>query len=201
MNFIANESPEKLRGGYYTDPDIANFLSRWVLAIKPRSILEPSCGDGAFLDSLGQINASSVRQIVAFEIEAAEAAKAILRSHLTDSAVTVVHADYIDWGLSTLDQLPFSDNGLDEIPILFDAILGNPPYIRYQYLSNDQQLSMQRLFNHFQLRFTKHTNLWVAFIVLSLAHLRAEGRLAMVVPAEILHVLHAQSLRDFLNAQ
>jgi adenine-specific DNA-methyltransferase len=31
MNFIANETAQKLRGGFYTDPDIASFLARWVL--------------------------------------------------------------------------------------------------------------------------------------------------------------------------
>lgn len=50
MNFIENESPTKLRGGYYTDPEIAGFLARWVLQKGPRNILEPSCGDGVFLN-------------------------------------------------------------------------------------------------------------------------------------------------------
>jgi hypothetical protein len=40
MNFIENESPQKLRGGYYTHPDIATFLARWVLKPGPARILE-----------------------------------------------------------------------------------------------------------------------------------------------------------------
>jgi hypothetical protein len=48
VNFIKVESDQKLRGGYYTPPDLAGFLARWVAEIKPRSVLEPSCGDGAF---------------------------------------------------------------------------------------------------------------------------------------------------------
>src|SRR5690606_8954204 len=31
MNFRDQETPEKLRGGFYTAPDIAAFLVRWVL--------------------------------------------------------------------------------------------------------------------------------------------------------------------------
>lgn len=34
MNFIEMESPEKLRGGYYTQPEVAAFLTRWVLEIR-----------------------------------------------------------------------------------------------------------------------------------------------------------------------
>ena len=42
MNFIENESIEKLRGGYYTPPYLADFLTRWIKTIHPRTILEPS---------------------------------------------------------------------------------------------------------------------------------------------------------------
>jgi adenine-specific DNA methylase len=56
MNFKINETTTKLRGGYYTDPDIANFLLKWVLNIHPKSILEPSCGDGVFLRGLSKIS-------------------------------------------------------------------------------------------------------------------------------------------------
>ena len=54
MNFIEFESARKLRGGYYTEPDIADFLTAWVLEAKPERILEPACGDGAFLQALGR---------------------------------------------------------------------------------------------------------------------------------------------------
>jgi tRNA1(Val) A37 N6-methylase TrmN6 len=52
MNFKDNESHDKLRGGYYTPTEIAKFLSRWVLSRKPKTLLEPSCGDGAFIRAL-----------------------------------------------------------------------------------------------------------------------------------------------------
>lgn len=188
MNFIDQESPTKLRGGYYTDPDIARFLTRWVLGIGPRSVLEPSCGDGAFFGALGGLGLGSVRSVTAFEIEASEAEKSRLAARALGGAeARVLERDFIEWGLLNINA-----------PGDFDAVLGNPPFIRYQYLKDAQQRLMQRVFEYFRLPFTKHTNLWVPFIVLSLAHLRPGGRLAMVVPSELLHVLHAQSLRDFL---
>src|SRR5204863_39727 len=52
MNFIENETEQKLRGGYYTPPDLAKFLARWVMGITPNHILEPSCGDGAFFHAV-----------------------------------------------------------------------------------------------------------------------------------------------------
>ena len=52
MNFKRNESAQKLRGGYYTPPDLASFISKWVAAKEPKTILEPSCGDGVFFQTL-----------------------------------------------------------------------------------------------------------------------------------------------------
>lgn len=56
MNFIVNESKEKLRGGYYTPEPLALFITKWVLKTNPKAILEPSCGDGIFLKALLKLN-------------------------------------------------------------------------------------------------------------------------------------------------
>lgn len=87
------------------------------------------------------------------------------------------------------------------MPSDFDAVLGNPPFIRYQYLDPHLQTRAAQIFQKFDLTFTKHTNAWVPFIIASLALLRPGGRLAMVVPSELLHVIHARSLRHFLLKQ
>ncbi|MFM8330360.1 MAG: hypothetical protein ACKN9T_01590, partial [Candidatus Methylumidiphilus sp.] len=55
MNFIENESDQKLRGGYYTPLDLAVFITRWTLENNPSSVLEPSCGDGVFIQALLEV--------------------------------------------------------------------------------------------------------------------------------------------------
>ncbi|MGA9773244.1 MAG: N-6 DNA methylase [Blastocatellia bacterium] len=189
MNSIENESRTKLRGGYYTNPEIAKFLTRWVFALNPQSLLEPSCGDGVFIDAINQINTGCLKSLVACELDRSEAVKAERKTPARVDA-TVMTGDFLEWALLNIDQ-----------PLEVDGALGNPPFIRYQYLEDAQQSRMQKIFESFGLHFTKHTNLWVPFVLLSVASLRRGGRLAMVVPSEILHVLHAQSLRTFLAAQ
>ena len=81
----------------------------------------------------------------------------------------------------------------------FDAVIGNPPFIRYQYLPEDAQLKAEQMFKVLGLPFTKHTNAWVPFVLASIALLKPGGRLGMILPSEIVHVLHAQSLRTFLG--
>lgn len=188
MNFIENESSTKLRGGYYTEPHIARFLVRWASEIDPARVLEPGCGDGAFLAALAAIGCESVSSLTAFEIDPAEAQKAAKRAKsIRGIDSKVVRGDYIEWSLKHLMDGPH-----------FDAAIGNPPFIRYQYLDEQSQQMAERLFGAFGLPFTRHTNAWVPFVIASLSQLRPGGRLAMVVPSELLHVLHAQSLRDYL---
>jgi adenine-specific DNA-methyltransferase len=189
MNFKINESATKLRGAYYTDPEIAAFLLRWVLNIHPKSILEPSCGDGVFLRSLSILNSNGLKSVKGFEIEPGEVEKSKLAAGgLKNVDVEILSRDFLGWSLAKLLNPP-----------LFDAVVGNPPFIRYQYLDSDLQGISEKIFKFFQLPFTKHTNAWVPFVILSLALLRPGGRLAMVVPSELLHVLHAASLRTFLT--
>lgn len=190
MNFKENETEDKLRGGYYTEPEIAGFLSRWVLHAKPKSLLEPSCGDGAFVRALEGLPIADLA-VTAVERLAGEAEKARKAAALLHAkSAQVFNADFLEWCQDKLNS-----------GTTFDAITGNPPYIRYQYLdAKDQKLSAQ-IFERFSLAFTKHTNAWVPFVIACVALLTPGGRLAMVIPSELLHVLHAGSLRNFLLQQ
>lgn len=191
MNFKENESATKLRGGYYTPQDLACYLSRWVLSRSPSSVLEPSCGDGVFFRALSAVGASSIKSLMGFEIEPTEAVTAQASANRIQGAQSsIVTRDFLGWALSRINGDP-----------IFDAVLGNPPFIRYQYLDEDLQGRSEALFGVLGLPFTRHTNAWVPFILASIALLRPGGRLAMVVPAELLHVLHAQGLRSYLVRQ
>lgn len=181
MNFKANESPEKLRGGFYTDARITDFLVRWVAELDPRRVLEPSCGDGAFFPSLHRRVPRA--KVAGFELNEAEAEKASSRA----GNASVEAKDFLEWYL-------FHGQTCHR----FDAVVGNPPFIRYQYLPEQQQQLAERIFSQLRLPFTKHTNAWVPFVLASLELLRPGGRLAMVIPSEIFHIPHAQSLRTHL---
>lgn len=190
MNFKKNETAQKLRGGYYTPSDLADFLVRWVSVISPECILEPSCGDGVFFTEIAKHSKKS--NVHAFELLEDEAKKAHRRaSALSLPNFTLNHGDFLEWAVSRLESSE----------TLYDAVLGNPPFIRYQYLPEEFQCNARSIFDALDCKFTKHTNAWVPFILASMALLKPGGRLAMVVPAEILHVTHAQSLRTYLGKQ
>lgn len=195
MNFKALESEQKLLGAYYTPAALADFLVNWVMEIEPRQILEPSCGDGVFLSSLEHFIIKSRRKIAPPIVEAIDIdEKAGLRLARRVKAGDFPH---LKARVQTGDFLQYSLVRSPNEP-MFDAVLGNPPFIRYQYVEPNSQALTERIFGLSGLPFTKHTNAWVPFVIQGLRLLRPGGRLAMVIPAEIMHVLHAKPLRDYI---
>ena len=196
MNFKALETAQKLRGGYYTPEPIAAFLSRWALDGGARSVLEPSCGDGVFFGALGaRIAEASLWpgiKVDAVEIVLEEAEKADRRADTLRAAgaeVKIANEDFFRW-------LERAGQGQQ-----WDAVIGNPPYIRYQYFDEDQRNWAELIFRRAGIPFSKRTNAWVPFVIASVEHLRPGGRLAMVIPAELLHVSHAGGLRRLLERE
>ena len=192
MKFIGDQTAQKLRGGYYTPLDLATFIARWIGEQKPKRTLEPSCGDGAFLQAMADVGGFGDVEVVGFELDQVEARKAAKRSKdLGLPNVDVRAEDFLAWAIDNMRE------GGER----FDAVVGNPPFVRYQFLPPTFQTRAARIFDELDLKFTKHTNAWVPFILASMSLLRPGGRLAMVVPAEIIHVTHAQSLRSYLGKE
>lgn len=189
MNFIKNESAQKLRGGYYTPLDLAVYITRWVLEKNPVAVLEPSCGDGVFIEALKLLKPDDKVEFTGFELLEEEAVKARGRDSGPKITSRVYAEDFLAWAIEKMTWGQAT----------FDAVLGNPPFVRYQYLPEQSQTKAKTIFDMLGLPFTKHTNAWVPFILASINMLKPGGRLGMIIPSEILHVAHAQSLRTFLG--
>ena len=56
MRLKKDSSEQKLRGAYYTPLQLADAMVSLFASDNIHSVLEPSCGDGVFLDSLRNID-------------------------------------------------------------------------------------------------------------------------------------------------
>ena len=191
MNFIENESEQKLRGGYYTPEDLATFIAKWISKKNPQHVLEPSCGDGIFVKAFYNVGNTENLHFHGFELFDDEAKKAKKRASQFKIESTIKCADFLDHAIKLMMT------GKTE----YDAVVGNPPFIRYQYLPAESQEKSEIIFKSEHLKFTKHTNAWVPFVIAAIKTLKPGGRLGMILPAEIIHVMHAQSLRTYLGEQ
>lgn len=181
MQLIEDASAQKLRGAYYTPPAIASFILHWgINGSTDADILEPSCGDGVFLEQMVREN-MLFHHATAVEYEAAEAEKARAIG-LHDSEV--INADFHRFCLDTEER--------------FNLVVGNPPFIRYQYYDEGQQELAGEIFKKAGLKRSKLTNAWVTFVVGCSLLLKETGKMGFVIPSELLQVTYAQQLRKYL---
>lgn len=181
MKLIKNTTAEKLRGGFYTPEPIAAFILKWgINGSSDYKILEPSCGDGVFLEQLKENN-HKFKSITAIEFDDVEADKA---NKIKLNNKNVINTDFHLYCNETTQR--------------FDLVVGNPPYIRYQYFHEEQQNEAIKVFNRAKLKYSKLTNAWVSFVVGSSLLLKEKGKIGFVIPAELLQVSYAQQLRKYL---
>ena len=123
MKLKKDISFKKERGGYYTPEKLANFITS-LLYDKDLKILEPSCGDGVFLSSILEVSKNKkYKKVDAVEIVKEEYDKCV-KLH-NNSNINLHNDDFYNFYQSTKEK--------------YDLILGNPPYIRYQYLTEKQR--------------------------------------------------------------
>jgi len=181
MKLINETTKEKLRGGFYTPNSIAAFILKWGFnGNKENDVLEPSCGDGVFLEEIRN-GSYKYKSITAVEIDPIEAEKT-RKISLPKSKVVI--ADFHEFCLETNQK--------------FDLVIGNPPYIRYQFFDRKQQQMADNIFTKAHLKYSKLTNAWVSFVIGSSLLLKEKGKIGFVLPAELLQVSFAQQLREFL---
>lgn len=181
MKLITEASAEKLRGGFYTPLPIAEFILKWAVNGDTNfDILEPSCGDGVFLEGIKKLNLP-YESITAIEFDSIEAQKA---QSIEFANSEIINADFHKYCNTTNKR--------------FDVVVGNPPYIRYQYFESEQQIEAEDIFIKAGLKYSKLTNSWVSFVVGSTLLLKEKGRIGFVIPAEVLQVSYAEQLRQFI---
>lgn len=190
MKLIEDIHPDKLRGGYYTDDAVVDFCLRRVRDLAgawPSEWLEPSAGDGAFVRGLQRLIPAGRRgatEVIAIESLASEAAKC--RATLRQSGLRgkVESTSFFDWAIDYAAE--------------FDAVVGNPPYVRYQFVPEGDRLMAESLLRQTGVELRGVSNLWIPFALVSLGRLRVDGCFALVLPSELFCTSSGGQFREFL---
>ncbi|MFT4135625.1 Eco57I restriction-modification methylase domain-containing protein [Microbacterium sp.] len=184
------DTPElrKARGAFFTPPAVARHLTEWAVRSPHDRVLEPSCGEAAFLTAaarrlqrLGHTGdmAAQLRG-VELHADSAETARRLVTA--VGGRATVQVADFFD-------VAPTGD---------VDAVVGNPPYVRYQDFTGRSRSAGRAAALAAGVRLSALASSWAAFVVYSALFLRRGGRLGLVIPAEVLSVNYAAPVRRFL---
>ena len=184
-------SDDKLRGGFYSPDLLVNLCIERVGALlgerRRLRMLEPSAGDGAFIRGLSRSRlAQQLEHVEAVELlgsEANKAARALAESGLPGR---VVNENVLRW----------SDGARDD----FDLLLANPPYVRFQFISEEDKQRAKSISVALGVTGTSVSNLWIPVFLLSIAKLRDGGAFSIILPTEFLTGISASVVRNWLIA-
>lgn len=186
MKLKENATQKKLRGGYYTPQKLADCITKLTLKDDIK-ILEPSCGDGSFLRSIKKLlnnKKYNIEKIDAVEYIKEESDKSAKLVKDIENA-NVINEDFYNFYVNCKDR--------------YNLIIGNPPYIRYQYLTPFQREKQAQVLIKNKMKSNKLINSWVFFLVACIELLEKNGTIAFVIPAEIMQVAYAEDLRKYLS--
>lgn len=179
----------KHRGAFFTPQLVSAYLARWAVRTGSDRILEPSAGEASFLvaaaERLNELQGGDLFSepvLRGVEIHAPSIKTALDRVRSVGRDATIDHADFFDI----------------KPEATFDAVLGNPPFVRYQTFAGDGRRKSIAAAAAAGVELSGLASSWAAFVVHSSRFLRPEGRLGFVVPAEMLTVKYAAPVRDFL---
>jgi adenine-specific DNA methylase len=188
----------KARGAFFTPQDIADFLAEWAVDGDPAArVLDPSCGDGVFLRAAARelVKAGAPQSVLSECIYGVD----VHQPSLAD-AKELLSGEGLDARLITDDffNLPTPAQSGCPVPEM-DAVIGNPPFIRYQEHTGEARRRSAQAALAQGVRLSGLASSWAALLVHSCAFLKPEGRLAMVMPAELLTVHYAEPVRRWLR--
>jgi len=178
----------KARGAFFTPDAISKFITDWAVRDASDDVMEPSAGDAAFL-------VQAVRRLQ--ELSDADGPKPLVHGvEIHAHSARVARARITDAG-GQPDVLE-SDFFLVEPQPRYSAVIGNPPYIRYQDFTGESRTRSRAAALSAGVSLTALASSWAAFTVHSALFLKQGGRMGLVLPAELLSVNYAAAVRKFL---
>lgn len=174
---------DKLLGSYYTPVKTVRFM-RTYLAREHKiyeRVLEPSAGDGRFIDEFEK--EENLQSFVAVELIEEKVRQLINQKY--SERVEIVADDFLKFSEKTKKK--------------YQLIIGNPPYINIKNMGDDSKERARELCEKYRLPGSLMQNMWVAFVLAAVFCLERDGTIFFVLPMEFLQVQYAEKIRLFLE--
>jgi len=208
LELLIPEKDRKLNGAFFTPNYIIDFILSEIQPTQNSLILDPSCGSGAFL-----INAveylkikynKNLQSIVRENIFGTDILEYnIKRAKLLISLQSLQYGETLeneDFNLVVQDSTradwknTFRNNKTGK----FDCIIGNPPYVKFQDLSENNRT---HLLTNWKTIKNGTFNLYFAFFELGYKLLNNTGKLGYITPNNYFSSLAGEQLRLFFQQE
>lgn len=220
-NLIPIEEKKRF-GQYYTPPEICDLITSLCM-IKPTDIvLDPACGSGSFLikayhrlkelkedagkEDEDKIHNEILDQIYGVDINQFPAHLSVMNLAMqniqaTNNLINVVVSDFFKTRFKGFDTQ--KTEGLDkegretEIPKV-DCIIGNPPYIRQELITNKDAIRKVALENvGLHNKISEKSDIYVYFFIHSSSFLKNGGKLGFITSNAWLDTDYGDGLKTF----
>ena len=196
--FVPKGEKAKALGAYYTPDTAVNFMIRWAIRQPSFKVIDPSFGNGQFLKASAEngLVQNPRDQIygIEFDRETFDANKEVLKNQYR--IFNLYNNDFF-----RSDEF-FKSHFGPKVPVAsFEAVVGNPPFIRYQrFKGEERKWALKRAYEH-GVELPGHASSWAPFLVHAVSLIKRGGRLAMVIPAELSYAAYAKNVMAFLLNQ
>ena len=180
---MASRQRKKDLGAYYTDPQVARFIVRWAIRSPMDKLLDPAFGEGVFLDAaLEQLSSSPSRASQVYGVEFDEQTHGRTLARLSGKLVpeNLLLASFFDVEVASgeADSAHLAFHA-------FDAVVGNPPFIRYHRFKGEMRKKALGLAANLGVELNGLSSSWAPFVVHAVSFVKPRGRFGMVLPAEL----------------
>ena len=188
-------------GQHYTPPQVVRLLAAFAVRSAADTVFDPSCGDGRLLaDAMIAKKgfAARAKRAINGEVFGLDRSRSAIEL-ATKTGAQVAVADFFD----VEPRARLNDVNLTNS---FDAIIGNPPYIRQEVIGNrDKRRIEARLAKDREAspevcwpRWSGRSDIYVYFFAHAICFLKEGGRLVFLTASSWLDAGYGAALREFL---
>ena len=198
LELLIPKSDRKLNGAFFTPNFVVDFIINEIKPKEKDKCLDPSCGTGVFLIGLAEYYLKRYGKPIKKTVQENIFGSDILgynikRAKILLSILALENGEFLDendFNLINQDSLKGDWNGK------FDVIVGNPPYVKYQDLSEENRAYLLKEWTTIQ---SGTFNLYFAFFELGYQLLNTNGRLGYITPNNYFTSLAGKNLRAFFT--
>lgn len=196
LELLIPTNDRKVNGAFFTPTYVVDFIIKEVSPKNNDRCLDPSCGCGAFLIGLVEYYQKTfnknIKEVIKDNIYGSDILNYnVKRSKIILSLFGLLNNEIIeesDFNIYNQDSL--KADWKNE----FEIIVGNPPYVKFQDLSDDNRLY---LIDNWKSIENGTFNLYFAFFELGHKLLTTNGKLGYITPNNYFTSLSALSLRQY----
>ena len=174
------------RGAYFTPPNLAAFIAEWAITSVADRVLDPSAGHGSLVAAAARC-ARALGGTGSPNIWGVELHRGTFEQLAKRCATAGIPLGHIRRG----DFFRASDT-LGK----FDVILANPPYVRHHELPKGAADTMRTALGADGSKMDGRSSSWAYFVIRSMQLLRTGGRLAAIIPSELLSADYGRRIVD-----